>query len=231
MLRKAFFLLLVFFIQVAFKPYASAQEYITRAQYEELEKRVIALEEKLIAQDKCIVDQQKCILDQNNKLTEYESKLTQFDTALHRQEGAPITIAEGLQIGAGGTMIIQGTNNVNNASAGIQRKSDRTDASYSADITIGKEFLEAGGKAFLHLEAGTGEGLNDDLTLYSSVNRDADNDNNVRVSELWYEQALCKDKAALTLGKLDPTAYFDNNEAANDETAQFLGSIFRNSPV
>ena len=42
---------------------------------------------------------------------------------------------------------------------------------------------------------------------------------------------MCKDKAVLTFGKLDPTAYFDNNEVANDETTQFLGRIFRNSPT
>ncbi len=161
----------------------------------------------------------------------YESKLTQFDTDLHRQTGAPITIAEGLEIGAGGTMIVQGTNNTNNAISDITKKKSCVDASYSADITIGKEFKEIGGRAFLHLEAGQGAGLEDDLTLYSNVNRDADNDSNVRLTELWYEQALFKDKAALTFGKLDSTVYFDNNEVANDETTQFLGRIFRNSPT
>ncbi|MFZ2406284.1 MAG: carbohydrate porin, partial [Methylobacter sp.] len=37
--------------------------------------------------------------------------------------------------------------------------------------------------------------------------------------------------AVVTFGKLDPTAYFDNNDVANDETTQFLGRIFRNSLV
>jgi len=231
MLRRVIFLFLVCFILFAIKTYARAQDYVTRGQYEELEKRVLALEQKLAAQEKCIKEQNSCLLEQKQKIAEYESKLSQFDTALHRQEGTPIAIAEGLEISAGGTMIIQGTNNVNNATADVEKKEGRTDASYSADITIGKEFKEVGGKAFLHLEAGTGNGLEDDLTLYSNINRDADNDNNVRLTELWYEQALCKDKAVLTFGKLDPTAYFDNNEVANDETTQFLGRIFRNSPT
>lgn len=231
MLRKVIFLFLICFTQVAVETYALAEDYVTRGQYEELENRVLALEQQLAAQDKCIKDQNSCLLEQKQKISEYESRLAQFDTALHRQEGVPITIAEGLEMGAGGTMVIQGADNINNAATDVTKKEGRTDASYSADITIGKEFKEAGGKAFLHLEAGTGSGLEDDLTLYSNVNRDADNDNNIRVTEFWYEQALCKDKAVLTFGKLDPTAYFDNNEAANDETTQFLGRIFRNSPA
>ncbi|MFA5410757.1 MAG: carbohydrate porin [Candidatus Omnitrophota bacterium] len=210
--------------------YVFADDLPIRDEINQLKVRIQALENKLGEQDKCIKEQKQCILEQDRKIAEYESRLVQFDTDLHRQTGVPISIAEGLEIGVGGTMIIQGTNNTNNATADVTKKEGRTDASYSADITIGKEFEEAGGRAFLHLEAGQGAGLEDDLTLYSNVNRDADNDNNVRLTEFWYEQALFKDKAALTFGKLDPTAYFDNNEVANDETTQFLGRIFRNSP-
>jgi carbohydrate-selective porin OprB len=128
-------------------------------------------------------------------------------------------------------MIIQGTNNVNNAASDVQKKKSRTDGSYSADITLAKEFKEINGRAFLHLEGGQGDGLEDNLTLYSNVNRDADNEDRVHLTEVWYEQGLFKDKAAITFGKLDPTAYFDQSEVANDETTQFLGRIFRNSPT
>ena len=229
MLRK--FLIFLFMVICFGISDVFAEEYVSLEQYRQLENRVLALESKLGEYDKCMNEQKQCILEQSKKISEYESRLAQFDTDLHRQTGAPISIAEGLEIGAGGTMIIQGTNNANNAAVDVTKKESRTDASYSADITLGKEFKEVGGKAFLHLEVGQGAGLEDDLTLYSNVNRDADNDNNVRLTELWYEQALFKDKAALTFGKLDPTAYFDNNDVANDETTQFLGRIFRNSPT
>jgi len=208
-----------------------AQDYVTQEQYDQLLSRVMALEDKLDRQEKSMQEQKALIVDQQSKISVYEDKLSQLDNRLHRETGAPITIAEGLEIGAGGTMIVQGANNVNNATEGVERKVSRVDASYSADLTVGKEFDRFNGKAFLHLEAGQGAGLEDDLTLYSNVNRDADNDNNVRLTEFWYEQGLFKDRVALTFGKLDPTAYFDNNEVANDETTQFLGRIFRNSPV
>lgn len=197
-----------------------------------LKSRVLTLEDKLSEHQKCIEEQKLCILEQDKKISLYEERIAQFDKALHRQEGVPISITEGLEISAGATLIAQGTSNVNSAASDVQKKASRTDSSYSADITIGREFNESGGKAFLHLEAGTGAGLEDNLTLYGNVNRDSDNDNNVRLTELWYEQVFLNDRAAaITFGKLDPTVYFDNNEIANDETTQFLGRIFRNSPV
>ncbi|MFH1190594.1 MAG: carbohydrate porin [Candidatus Omnitrophota bacterium] len=226
----SFFCMVLVFLFVFASPSFAADPDIQET-LRKMQARIEALENKLGEHDKCIHEQKQCILDQDKKISEYESRLAKFDTDLHRQTGSPISIAEGLEIGAGGTMIVQGTNNTNNATTDVTKKEGRTDASYSADITIGKEFKEVGGRAFLHLEAGKGAGLEDDLTLYSNVNRDADNDDNVRLTELWYEQALFKDRAALTFGKLDSTAYFDNNEVANDETTQFLGRIFRNSPT
>ncbi len=207
---------------------AGAQEISIQDEIRQLKARLEVLEEKVAYQEKCIDDQKKCILDQNDKIAKYEARFEKFDTELHRQTGSPIEIAKGLEIGAGATMIVQGSNNTNVAG---EEKRDRTDVSYSADITIGKEFEEVGGKAFLHLESGQGQTLEDDLILYSNVNRDADDENQVHLTEIWYEQALLDDKAVLTFGKIDPSAYFDNNDVANDETTQFLGRIFRNSPT
>lgn len=198
----------------------------------QLQKRIEVLEKKVADQDKYIATQNTTTQAQQQKIAEYETKLSQFEENLHRVPGAPIQLMEGLELGAGGTMIVQGTNNVNYNGDGHTLKESRTDGSYSADITLGKEFKEVGGRAFLHLEAGQGAGLENNLTLYSNVNRDAgDSSAHVDVTEFWYEQGLFKGKAALTFGKLDPTAYFDQNEAANDETTQFLGRIFRNSPT
>lgn len=197
--KKLFLLLLVsVFLNT---PLSLAQEESLKEIIKRLEARIEALEEKQVEQDKVI---------------------------LHRQEGAPAFTEKGFVIGAGATIVLQGTNNTN---ATTQKKEDRADASYSADITIERELQDINGELFLHLEAGRGAGLEDELSLYSNVNRDADDDNNVRLTELWYEQGFSEDKMLLTFGKLDPTAYFDNNEVANDETTQFLGRIFRNSPT
>ena len=195
--------LVVFLVGVTFTKICRADDEMIKQEITELKTRIVQLEEKL---------------------TQSEMKRESIEKVKE--------VFKDLEISAGGTMIIQGANNVNYNGDGHTLKESRTDGSYSADITLGKEFKEVGGRAFLHLEAGQGAGLEDNLTLYSNVNRDAgDSENRVEVTEFWYEQGLFKDKLVLTFGKLDPTAYFDQNEVANDETTQFLGRIFRNSPT
>jgi carbohydrate-selective porin OprB/uncharacterized coiled-coil protein SlyX len=228
--KKAALFLLVFSFLCATA--AFADEISIRDEINQLKERIATLEKKASEQDKYIAVQDSKVQVQQQTISEYEAKFSQFEEKLKRVPGAPMQLMEGLELGAGGTFIVQGTNNVNYDGDGQTLKKDRTDGSYSADVTLAKEFKEVGGRAFLHLEAGQGAGLEDNLTLYSNVNRDAgDSEARVEVTELWYEQNLFKDKAAITFGKLDPTAYFDQSEVANDETTQFLGRIFRNSPT
>ncbi len=216
-----------FFVNVCF-----AKELPIRDEINQLKGRIASLEKKVSDQDKYITTQNTKVQTQAQQISEYETKLSQFEERLHRVPGETMQIMGGLELGAGATFIAQGTNNVNYGGDGQTQKKDRTDGSYSADITLAKEFKEVGGRAFLHLEVGQGAGLEDNLTLYSNVNRDSgDSEAKVEVTEFWYEQNLFKDKVALTFGKLDPTVYFDQNEVANDETTQFLGRIFRNSPT
>ncbi|MDD4294297.1 MAG: carbohydrate porin [Candidatus Omnitrophica bacterium] len=139
-------------------------------------------------------------------------------------------VFDGLSIGGGATFIMQGTNNANGESLS-NNSEDSTDASYSIDLEFEKEFKDYG-KAFIHLETGDGSGVEDELALFSSVNRDVDDsDSGVSVTEAWYEHYFSKIPLALTFGKIDPTAYLDGNNYANDECSQFLGHVFRNSPV
>lgn len=224
---------LVFLIGICFfTNICFAEDVSIKDEIAQLKARLAVLEQKLACQERTMDEQKQCISDQSRKITEYETKLSKFEVNLHEMPAAPMKLMEGLELGVGGTMIMQGTDNVNYNGDGHTLKEARTDGSYSADITLGKEFKEVGGRVFLHLEAGQGAGLEDNLTLYSNVNRDAgDSEAKVEVTEFWYEQGLFKDKVALTFGKLDPTAYFDQNEVANDETTQFLGRIFRNSPT
>jgi len=226
--KAALFLLVFVFLSSTsvFADEASLEDTVRQ-----LQKRIEALEKRVSDQDKYIATQNSTVQAQTQQISEYEAKFSQFEEKLKRVPGAPMQLMEGLERGAGATMIVQGTNNVNNASDGQTLKKSRTDGSYSADITLSKEFKEINGRAFVHLEGGQSDGLEDNLIVYSNVNRDADNNEDVHLTEVWYEQGLFKDKAAITFGKLDPTAYFDQSEVANDETTQFLGRIFRNSPT
>ncbi|GAB1401382.1 hypothetical protein MASR1M68_02930 [Elusimicrobiota bacterium] len=105
-----------------------------------------------------------------------------------------------------------------------------TVASYSVDLGFEKTFDE-NNKMFIHLETGQGS-LESQLEVFSNVNRDSDeSDAVISVTEAWYEYALGATGLKLNIGKIDATVGIDENTYANDETEQFLGNIFRNSPV
>lgn len=147
-----------------------------------------------------------------------------------RKEKETPLVLEGLKISAGATFVVQGTINAN---ATGSEGEDVTDGSYSADIELEKSIGDFGA-AFLHLEAGQGDGVMspDELDLFSGVNKDATGDDaDLGIAELWYEHSFLDEKIVLTTGKLDATCYFDTNELANDECTQFLSDMFKNSPV
>lgn len=161
------------------------------------------------------------------RIVQLEEKLTQQEQDSEGIEKIKEAFG-GFSIGGGATMVSQGTRNANVASA---ENEDVADVSYSIDLEIEKELKEADGRVFMHLETGQGSGVEDELTVFSNVNKDANTDGSVKIAEVYYEQNIFNKKAALTFGKLDPTVYLDTNAYANDETVQFLGRIFRNSPV
>lgn len=191
--------------------FASEAEDI-RKEIAELKARVVTLEGKLSQMERNSEKQQVIIERQSEKLATVSKGIV------------PI---EGLQIGAGATFVIQGTNEANNTG---EPGDDVTDASYSIDLEIEKEVGDEG-LAFIHLEAGGGAGVEGELDVFSNVNRDADNDENVRLTEVWYEHKLFDERLILSGGKLDATVSLDQNAIAHDEASQFLGRIFRNSPV
>lgn len=135
----------------------------------------------------------------------------------------------GFKIQADATFILQGTPNANNAADGTHK--GRCDAAWSSDIYISKAF-DDWGLALLHMEPGQGVGAEDQLSLYSNVNRDSNDTNaNVPITELWYEHYLFNKQLTVTAGKMDPANYLDQNEYAFNECTQFIARIFRNSPA
>jgi len=195
---------------------------------EELLKEIKGLKARVLELETRLMKQEGKIQSTENQTQEIKDKFEHIDThLLHREEGLPAFFSDGFKIGAGATMIIQGTDDVNADS--VTDNEAATDASYSVDLELEKK-LEDYGKIFLHLETGKGNGIEDELKVFSNANQDVLNNENVEVAEIWYEHYV-NDLAIITFGKLDPTVYFDNNAIANDETTQFLGRMFRNSPV
>jgi hypothetical protein len=103
-------------------------------------------------------------------------------------------------------------------------------ASGSVDIEMSFFPLKTS-RTFLHLESGKGSGLDAIAESFSGFNFDADDNPELRVTELWYEQDLLEGRLRSQLGKIDLSTTFDRNIAANSETLQFLSPGFRNNPA
>jgi len=194
-----------------FIPAAQADEIgDLKAQIRQMQKQMKAMEQK--------IDSLEAAQRQSS------AKQVATEEKISKKKSIPDFLG-GINIGAGATFVVQGTDNANN----ISKDEDVIDASYSFDLELEKEFADFG-KAFVHLETGDGAGVEDELQVFSNVNRDADDsDNSVALTELWYEHYLKSIPLTMTFGKIDPTGYLDTNEYANDECGQFLGRIFRNS--
>lgn len=141
-----------------------------------------------------------------------------------------INVMEGLTIGGGITLNLQNLQNANKAEDGdgnpLEENKTPTLGEYSVDLTIEKKFDDEN-TAFIHLETGRGD-INYYLNSVAGVNRDADDSGVVSVTEAWFEHKFT-DKFAVTAGIIDPTGAVDDNAYANDETTQFIGSMFRNA--
>ncbi|MCX5667752.1 MAG: hypothetical protein NTY34_05535, partial [Candidatus Omnitrophica bacterium] len=126
------------------------------AELEQMNIRVTEIEKQLKMQSCSLFEQSQTVQQVRNQLIQY-------------RPGEGVTIPPcGLEISADATLVMQGTPNANNAG----EKHDKTlDAAWSSDIFIQKSF-EDWGKALIHLEPGQGQGAEDELFVFSNVNRD-----------------------------------------------------------
>jgi hypothetical protein len=188
------------------------------------------LAKRVTFQDSCIMQHNKSLAEQGKKMAVHDTTIAELATTLHRQFGAPAIAGQGFTIGVNAVMILQGTNNPNAVSSAANAK-NVGDASYAAEVTFKKDFDKINGKAFLRYEAGQGNGINQDLSVFCVANYSAFPGPGIWVAEAWYEQKLFSNKFDGTIGYLFPAAYFDNCSVANDQTTQFLNSIFVNNPT
>lgn len=157
---------------------------------------------------------------------------------------APTRAQEDLSIAGGVTVIGQALSNSDYANNGannfdpttgqlVSPEADGTGMTYSVDVTLEKE-LDSG-SAFLYLIGAQGQpvyaGSNADAegNVFATGNLGGGQSGSVGVAEAWYEHHMFDEMFAIRLGKIDPTAIYDANEVANDQTTQFLADVFVNN--
>src|SRR3972149_6893692 len=148
----------------------------------------------------------------------------------------PIHAANQARIYGWLTAIAQGTIGSKDDSG---KKNDKAEGSLSGDIFY-EASLNESGRFTIHLDIQQGEGLTHTPGLFTSPNGNPTGPNNdiesfnndqVHLDQAWYETTLADGKLTLTLGQLDPTAYFDTNNYANNERFQFIANQFGNNPT
>lgn len=149
---------------------------------------------------------------------------------------------EGVTAGVSFTNVAQSPNGVPaNSPAGMEN----SQLNYRADAFVTLPLPTVGdteSRLFAQFRMGQGSGLNA-LTSYSKPNatgfrvQSNQPDDSVAVlGQAWYQASIplpfggfkphSREKLEINFGKMDPFVFFDQNTAANDETRQFLNTVF-----
>jgi len=150
-----------------------------------------------------------------------------------------------IKVGAGLTSVVQKVPARATASG-----ADETRASYRGDLNVtlpGGKMGDAEGKIFSHLRFGQGTGIGLRPTYTSTANSTAfqtgagADDSFAILAQAWYQlkaplmddgvKANAREHIYLTAGKIDPFVFFDQNAAADDESAKFLNNVFVHNPL
>ncbi|WP_051082617.1 carbohydrate porin [Uliginosibacterium gangwonense] len=134
--------------------------------------------------------------------------------------------------------------------AGMQSGHKGSELNWRGDVTIEAPAGVSGtttGKVFAHLRVGQGEGLTSKMksTYTNNINTTAfrlggnsdASDSTALVAEAYYqldfalpepgqESAEARRRFQMTLGKMDPFVFFDQNSIADDESTRFLNNVF-----
>ncbi len=165
------------------------------------------------------------------ELDAMQNKLERLEKAVE-QQAAPTSKKgdekqwdEKIDIAVGATGVLQGSSG---AKERLSTEEDVTDDAMSFDLELTVPVAQYG-KFYSLFEAGAGDGIDGDIPTLSGFNDDADDDQNIRLTEIWYEHTWLGERLRFRGGKVDLTTDFDASAVANSETDQFLSSGFVNN--
>jgi len=173
-------------------------------------------------------------------------KAVEFQTLSMQKQARQIEALEGITAGAELIGVFQ--NAGKNGTASAQRE---TLANYRGDVFVslpGGEMGDTEGKIFTHMRFGQGNGVGLRPTYTSTPNTTAfqvgsvvADDSFAILAQAWYQlstpllrggaKADARERIDLTIGKIDPFVFFDQNAAADDESAMFMNNAFVHNPL
>jgi hypothetical protein len=172
-------------------------------------------------------------------------KAIEFQTLSMQKQARQIENLEGITVGASLTGVVQ-----NVGAGGTASGKSETHANYRGDISVtlpGGEIGSADGSIFAHFRFGQGNGVGLRPTYTSTPNTvgfetNAGPDDSFGIlAQAWYQlkiplmddgnKANAREHLHVTVGKIDPFVFFDQNVSADDESAKFMNNAFVHNPL
>jgi hypothetical protein len=172
-------------------------------------------------------------------------KAVEFQTLSMQKQARQIEALEGISVGASITGVAQ---KVSSGSTPTGEPESR--ANYRGDLSVtlpGGEIGDIDGSIFTHVRFGQGNGVGLKSTYTSTPNTTAfetnagADDSFAILAQAWYQlkvplprdgvKANAREHVHLTFGKIDPFVFFDQNAAADDESAKFMNNVFVHNPL
>lgn len=232
-------------VATAFALPAAAENVDNAALLAEL-KRLVARVEALEKQNK---EMEKALTTE--RLSEQEPeiitrlKAVEFQTLSMQKQARQIENLEGISVGASLTGAVQKV-----GAGGTASGTAETRANYRGDVSVtlpGGEMGNSEGSIFAHVRFGQGTGIGLKPTYTSTPNTVAfetnagADDSFAILAQAWYQlkiplmddgnKANAREHLHVTAGKIDPFVFFDQNAAADDESAKFMNNAFVHNPL
>lgn len=193
---------------------------------------------------------------ESERISQYEPELTarlkavEKDALDMKKSAKMVEALDGIKAGASLTTVAQKPSGLPHGTA-----NGNSQLSYRADATVELPLAPMGDiehKLFAHFRMGQGLGLNTpfanlghfasapNATAFRASGSNPD-DSVAILAQAWYQASIplpyggfkpySREKLELTFGKIDIFGFFDQNEAAGDESVQFMNSVFVHNPL
>lgn len=215
---------------------------VLRAELKRLSERIEALERQNQEMERAL---------STDRVSEKEPevvtrlKAVEFQTLSMQKQARQIEALEGISVGASITGVAQKLSH-----GGTPTGARETRANYRGDLSVtlpGGEMGDIDGKIFTHVRFGQGQGVTTSPTYTSTPNTlafqkaEGPDDSFAILAQAWYQlkvplprdgiKARSREHLHFTFGKIDPFVFFDQNAAADDESAKFMNNVFVHNPL
>lgn len=223
-------------------PAAADDTAALRAELERLAERIEALERQNRELGKALATER---LSENEPELATRLKAVESQTlAMQKPVGKLEEALDGIEVEGSITAVAQKVRR-----GGTPSGEPESRANYRGDLTVALpvgSMGDADGRLFTHIRLGQGTGVALRPTYTSSVNTTAfetnagPDDSFAILAQAWYQLSVplgdgrkenAREHLHLTVGKIDPFVFFDQNGAADDESAKFLNNVFVHNPL